>query len=251
MLKALVRQGVVHSCVCTELGPNGSIFSTPKSKEKARLIWPRVPFNTEPRELRGRVELPLVEIVALIMFLEICDTHATFPPCLRRSESASFDILGKFANLSRRNTHAELVRAHIDMSNCFWGFVFPQKHWSTFRVLGDGEFLVFLSMDGLTTNFLPGGVRKHRAGSGGGGRYAVDLTPPPPLLSRTEIRSGTYDNILDRENNIAHSSLPPKHNPQKKAKHSGKWGCQAKRAIILLPRRWPLTTGVLLPWHVR
>ena len=45
-----------------------------------------------------------------------------------------------------------------------------------------------------------------------------------------------------------HPSWPPKHIPQNKAKHSGKCDCQPKHAVILVPRRWPLTIGMLLPW---
>ena len=45
-----------------------------------------------------------------------------------------------------------------------------------------------------------------------------------------------------------HPSWPPEHIPQNKAKHNGKCDCQPKHAVILVPRRWPLTTGVLLPW---
>ena len=49
-----------------------------------------------------------------------------------------------------------------------------------------------------------------------------------------------------------HPSWPPEHIPQNKAKHSGECDCQPKHAVILVPRRWPLTTGVLLPcvFHV-
>ena len=71
MLKALVRQDVMHPCLNGRVGPNGSLFPIPKLLEKASLICPLVLFNKELREKPARLELPSVEIVVLIMLLEV------------------------------------------------------------------------------------------------------------------------------------------------------------------------------------
>ena len=74
MLKALVRQGVMYPCANTRLGPNRYLFQIPRSMEKASLICSLVLFNREPRESPARLELPSIEIVALIMLVEVGDT---------------------------------------------------------------------------------------------------------------------------------------------------------------------------------
>ena len=38
-----------------------------------------------------------------------------------------------------------MVGAHIDLSNCIWSMVLPEKHWLTFRVLVEGELWAFRS----------------------------------------------------------------------------------------------------------
>ena len=64
MLKALVRQGIMHACPGTDLGPNRSLCPILKWSEKAR----------ELREQPLRLVLPSIEVVALIILLEVCDS---------------------------------------------------------------------------------------------------------------------------------------------------------------------------------
>ena len=58
----------------------------------------------------------------------------------------TFWVLGTFADMCSRQPHAELVGAHINVSNCFWSMVLRERYWSTFRVMADGELWAFKSL---------------------------------------------------------------------------------------------------------
>ena len=83
MAPALIGQGVLIRVRDLELGPNGSFFPVPKNRQKASFILNLVALDESMCSKPPPLQIPLVELAALLMLVQDSGNMHCPPPRVR------------------------------------------------------------------------------------------------------------------------------------------------------------------------
>ena len=118
----------------------------PKNREKASFIVNLVAFNESMHSKPPPLQIPSVELAALLMLVHDLRHMHCMPPRVRGDSNPHVIALWELLSLHASGGGEPLLACHIDISNCFWSLILPPRYRQFFRIPVDDTVYAFKAL---------------------------------------------------------------------------------------------------------